>query len=204
MAVGLLGHWQRTRIFPTSGSRDIAREAAEEVEHALAPGAQRVFRAEHLVRTHDARPLEDREQDVVAVSRLAPADVRLALERRLHRLERAAQAPQRLVALGARLLQGLLHDLLHHVAEAAIIARIDPLVDVGDDDRQHRGYHGPVHPGIQGLRYAAADGAAEQRRRLRVAVLQVLGDLPGIAHHGLIILDDLHGLAAGEGDGRLV
>jgi hypothetical protein len=51
---------------------------------------------------------------------------------------------------------------------------------------------------------AVADLPAEQRRRVRVAALQVLGDLPGVAHHRFAILDHRHGLAAGERDRRLV
>src|SRR3954466_14260090 len=100
MASGLAGHLQRWRV---SGCRDIAREAVEEVEHALAPGAQRIFRAEDFVRAHDARPLEDGEEGVVGVGRSGAAHIGLALERRLHWLERSPQALQRIVALGARL-----------------------------------------------------------------------------------------------------
>src|SRR5947208_15134457 len=55
-----------------SCGRHVAGEAAEEVEHALAPGRERVFRTEQLVRAHYARPLENREQDVVAVRRSSP------------------------------------------------------------------------------------------------------------------------------------
>src|SRR5205085_10888618 len=61
-----------------------------------------------------------------------------------------------------------------------------------------------IGPGVERLRHAAADGAAEKRRPLRIAILEVLGDLPRVAHHRLAILDDRHRLAAGEGDRGLV
>src|ERR1044072_850311 len=101
MASGLPGQAQR---FFGSGGRDMACEAAEQVEDALAPGAQRILRAEDLPRAHAARPREDREQDVVGIAGLVAANVRLALEGGLQRLKRAAQALQRLVALRACLL----------------------------------------------------------------------------------------------------
>src|SRR5262245_54929318 len=110
MASGLPGHRHLFTLRLGSGGRDIARKASEQIQHALAPGAQRVLGSEDLARAHDAGPLEDREQDVVGVGRLLPADVGLALERRLHRLDRAAEALERVVALGARLLERLLDD----------------------------------------------------------------------------------------------
>src|SRR5688572_5185369 len=209
MASGLRGQLHLSRLLGSllgrgSGRRDIAREAAEEVEHALAPGAQRVFGSEHFLRAHDARPLEHREQDVIGVRRLAAADVGLPLERCLHWLEGAAEALQRVVALGARLLERLPEDLLEHLAHEGVVARVDPLVDVGDDHRQHRRHHRPVDPGVEGLRHAAADGAAEQGRRLRIGILEMLGDLPGIAYYRLGVLDRRNRLAAGEGNGCLV
>src|SRR5216684_1391516 len=49
-----------------------------------------------------------------------------------------------------------------------------------------------------------ADVAAEQRRRIPMALLEVLGDLPGVAHDGFAVADDRHRLAARKGNGGLV
>src|SRR3954471_11115547 len=203
MASGLLGQRHR-RSSAISGGRDIASEAAVQVEHALAPRAERVFRAEDFARAHDARPLEDGEERVVGVGRRRAADVRLALERGLHRLERTSQALQRVVALGARVLERLLDYLLHHVAEKGVVSRVNALVDVGDDHRQHGRHRDAVHPGIEGLRYAAPDHAAEERRRFRVAVFKVLRNFPGVTYNRLAIFDDGNRLAVRERDGRFV
>src|SRR4051812_42069298 len=106
MASGLPGHLQRrSRTLLISGCRDIAGDASMEIEHALAPGAQRIVPPEDFLRAHDARPLENREERVVGVGRRSAAHVGLALERGLHRLERATQALQCIVALAARLLE---------------------------------------------------------------------------------------------------
>src|SRR4051794_35488186 len=44
------------------GERDLcAGEAAEEIEHPLAPCSQRIVRLEHWECAHDARPLEQAE-----------------------------------------------------------------------------------------------------------------------------------------------
>src|SRR6266849_4314170 len=53
-----------------------------------------------------------------------------------------------------------------------------------------------VGPGIESLRHAAADIAAEERRTVGVALFEVLGDLPRVAHDALAVADHRHGLAA--------
>src|ERR1700682_4824068 len=76
---------QRQRRF--SGGNDIAGEAIVQVEHPLAPGSQGISASENVLGTHDAGPLEYREQDVIAVGRSGPADKILPFQRRLRRLE---------------------------------------------------------------------------------------------------------------------
>src|SRR6185436_10923331 len=61
-----------------------------------------------------------------------------------------------------------------------------------------------IDPDVERVRYAPSDVAAEQCRRRRIAIFEVLGDFPGVANDGFTILDDRHGLAAGERDNRLV
>src|SRR6266849_1906107 len=50
-----------------SGGGDVAREAIVQVEQAVAPFGERIFRPEQLLRAHHARPLEHREQDVIGI-----------------------------------------------------------------------------------------------------------------------------------------
>src|SRR5439155_18674147 len=142
--------------------------------------------------------------DVVGIGRRAAADARLALEHRLHRLESAAEPPERLVVLRSRVLKGCLYGFFDRRAKILLVGWIDPLVDVGGEHRQHRRHHGAVDPGVEALRHAAADLAAEEGRRIAVALLQVLGDLPGVAHHGFAVADDRHRPAARKGNRSLV
>src|SRR5207247_2659173 len=134
----------------------------------------------------------------------AAAYARLALERRLHRLESAAEPPERFVAVRTGFFEGGPEYLFNGLPEITFVSGIDPLVDVGGDHRQHRRHHGAVDPGIEGLRHAVADVAAEEGRRIVVAPLQVLGDLPGVAHDLVAVADHGHRLAAREFDRRLV
>src|SRR3970040_2312706 len=158
-----------------SGDGDIACEAIVQVQHAFAPGTKWAFGPQHLLRAHDAGPLEPREQRVVGVGGILPADKGLALEGRLHRLERASQAPQRILALLARLFQAALEDAFHHLPEVLLVLRVHPFVDVGNDHRQHRADRNAVDPGVEGLRHAAPDGTAKQWP-LRIAIFEGLAN----------------------------
>src|ERR1051325_6867342 len=205
MASGLLGHLQRCFSlmgFESCGDH-VAREAAEEIEHALAPRRERILRRQQLARAHDARPLEDREQHVVGIGRLFSANVGLPLEERLHRLRAPSRAAQRLLAPRAQLLERSTGRTLGHRAEVLAVGRVHPLMDLGRQHLEHRSDQRAVHPGVEGVADAAADVAAE-KRLLRVAQFQVLGDLPGIAYHVFAGADDRNGLAARKRDRRLV
>src|SRR5262245_17556471 len=181
----------------------VARKTAEEVEHALAPGRERILRREQLPWAHHARPLEYRKQGVIGVRRQLAADVSLPLEQRLHRLEAAAQALERVVLACTQLFEGMPASALGHGAEVALVERVDALVDVRRQDPEHQADQRAVDPGVERVGHAAADVAAE-KRLLRIARLEVLGDLPGIAHHGLAVANHRHRLASRERDRRLV
>src|SRR2546426_749134 len=137
-------------------------------------------------------------------ARPAAAYAGLAFERRLHRLEGAAEPPERFVAVRTGFFEGGPEYLFNGLPEITFVSGIDPLVDVGGDHRQHRRHHGAVDPGVEGLRHAVADVAAEEGRRIAVALLQVLGDLPGVAHDGFAVADDRHRPAARKGNRSLV
>src|SRR3954465_11050818 len=171
---------------------NVAREAVVEVEHAAAPLVERRTGGDDVLRAGDARPLEEREEDVVAIRRRGAADERLALEHRLPRLELALEALARFFAPRAGLLERRLEEALELLAEVGVIARIDALIEVGDDYRHQQREERAVGPGIERLRHAAADGAAEERWPVRIAIFQVFGDLPRVPHHARTAPDNRH------------
>src|SRR5919201_1059331 len=73
----------------TLGGWDVASEAIVQVEHSAAPDVEWVRIVKDHLRARDARPLQNREQNVVTVRRIGAADKLLALQHRLHPLERA-------------------------------------------------------------------------------------------------------------------
>src|SRR3954468_8616683 len=75
---------------------DIASEAIVQVEHSVPPQIERVGTVKYVLRARHAHPLQNGKKDVVGISRRGAAYECLALEGRLHRLERAAQALERL------------------------------------------------------------------------------------------------------------
>src|SRR5258708_37303250 len=80
------------------GKQDLrAREAAEQLEHPLAPCGQRGFGVERLERADDARPLEQAAQDVVGVSRIGAGQERLRAHHGTRRIEQLAEADDGLV-----------------------------------------------------------------------------------------------------------
>jgi len=134
------------------------------------------FGAQHLPGTHDPGPLEYGEQREVGIRSILAANVGLTLERRLHRLECAAEPPQGIFAACAHLLQRLLQDALEHAPDVLVVRRVDPFMNVSHDDGQHRRNEVAIHPDAEALRHAAADAAAEERGRSGIAQLQMLGD----------------------------
>src|SRR5919198_2242357 len=200
MASGLRAQAQRFR----SGERDVACEAIEKVEHSLAPGGERLIGCEHFLRAHDARPLERRKEDVVGIRGFCASDKGLTLERGLHRRKYLRERGERAVASGTRTLERHAEKLLHRSAKVRLIGRIDTLMNVCGYEAQHRRHDRAIDPTVERLRNTAADLAAEERRLLAITCFEVLGDLPGVAHHRIAVTDHRHRFAAGEGDRLLV
>src|SRR3954465_15481095 len=79
--------------------------AVEEVEHALAPGVDRVVGLEQADRRDAARPLEGAEEDVVGGAGDVAGDELVLPQARPQRLERAAEVGELLLRLGGKLLE---------------------------------------------------------------------------------------------------
>src|SRR3954453_1605485 len=155
---------------------NVAREAAVEVEHAAAPLVERRAGGDDVQRAGDARPLEEREEDVVAVRRRRAADERLALEHRLPRVQLAVESLREFGAARARFFERRFEKTFELATEESIVAGIDPLVKIEHDHRHQQREQSAIGPGVERLRHAAADGAAEERRPLRIAILEIFSD----------------------------
>src|SRR5688572_4827184 len=76
---------------PPSGSSCLATHAVEQVEHALAPGVDRIVGFEQRKRAGNARPQEGAGQRIVGICRLLTTEKRLFLQHAPRWLEHRAE-----------------------------------------------------------------------------------------------------------------
>src|SRR5437879_5557824 len=123
----------------SGGGARAAREASMGVEQALSPREQWVVGLEQLLRRHDARPLEAAEEDVVGEARPRSADPRLLGHDLARGIERLAQRRDRLLRIGAELLERHAEALLARLAEIRLVLLVDRREKIEDDDAHDRG-----------------------------------------------------------------
>src|SRR6266481_8370430 len=131
----------------TAIGRALAREAAEQIEHAPAPRGDEVAGGEKLKITDRPRPLEGAEDDVVGIGRGGAGQEILALHRAAQRGQAFAESRQPRVAILDHLLESSTEALLTRFPEIGLVFGPDVTMDVEDDKTDEAGLEhrlGPV------------------------------------------------------------
>src|SRR5260370_41383286 len=155
-----------------------APEAAEQVEHPLAPCRDRIVRLQQCEVAYRARPLKAAEHDVVGIERCGAAEEGLRLERRPQRFGGVAKGAYARVAIGAQLLERHAEALRARLAEIFLVARIEMAHDVGRDQGRGAAVLYRVGPAIYEARGRSGGGSAEKRGPVGIRVFEVVGDRP--------------------------
>src|SRR5712672_2825467 len=118
----------------------LASHAVVEVEHAFAPGVDRIVGLEQREQTDGARPQERTGQRVVRVGRMIAGEEGLVPEHAARRLQNGAQGRQALFAcLGLEAGEvGRAQPLATRLLEVGLIDRSDAIVEIANDQPEKR------------------------------------------------------------------
>ena len=173
----------------------LARQAVEAVEQTIAPQLDRVALLKQRERADAACPLELTEQGIVGIERLISAEEGLRLQRRAQRRETCAKPGKPSVAVGDESLQRLAYALFATGAKILTIPVGNSLQDIECDKRKDRRDQSVSEARIM-ARQAPRRGTAEQSRRVRIGIFQIIRDGPGIGDPAIAVDENWNRLAA--------
>ena len=180
-------------------------EIVVKADHTRPPGAQRrvlVARTENILRSADARPLEDGEDDIINISRHTSSQKRLLSERSLKRATCFCEGKGGFMVSGC-ILQGSAELSFPGSPEIFPVAGIETPDEIrGNQSPDRRMQHG-VRPEVYQTGRSAADFRSKQRRPIREAVLQMRGNRPAIVNNTVTVLQDRHKLLSAQGPNAL-
>ena len=180
-------------------------EIVVKADHTRPPGAQRrvlVARTENILRSADARPLEDGEDDIINISRHTSSQKRLLSERSLKRATCFCEGKGGFMVSGC-ILQGSAELSFPGSPEIFPVAGIETPDEIrGNQSPDRRMQHG-VRPEVYQTGRSAADFRSKQRRPIREAVLQMTGNRPAIVNNTVTVLQDRHKLLSAQGPNAL-
>ena len=146
--------------------RDQTGQAAEQVQHPLTPGPDRVVLRQQLEGAGATGPLERAEHGVVGVHRRRAGQERLLAQHRAQGRQAVAHGRQLGLASGLEVLKRHAQPLLAAFAEIDLIALVQVVEDVAQDERQEAPAQavgiGGMEPG-QGLARRAAEQVADKQ-----------------------------------------
>src|SRR5262245_8280888 len=163
-------------------ARELVGEAVEEADHPGAPISKCSAGRNDIPGTAEARPLKNREHEIVAVARFGSSNVGLLSKQSLKRQACGVELGLPFWPVGACLLGSLPECLLARASEIFVIFGCEAPDKIRVDERAQRQVEHVVRPHVDETRGPPGNRVAKQGRLVGKAVFKIGRDLPGIVH----------------------
>jgi len=178
--------------------RELVGEPIEELDHPGAPLSKCCSRRDDVSGTAEARPLKDREHQIVAVAWLGACDEWLLGEQSLQRQACRVKLGLPSRAIGGCLLEALPQHLLARASEIFVIFGCKTPDKIRVDQAAKSKIEDVIRPKVDEARGATRDLISKEGRLVGKAVFEVGRDLPGVVNDFRIIDDDGHEVLSAE------